>query len=77
MPNESFAPSDYYIMGIYEGEEYFLRESHGIDHSQNHVWSRSPEHKIKGTFHEICDILDSDFHEGELNGIIGVIKKEP
>lgn len=76
MANEGFAPADRYIMGTLEGEDYFLRESYGIDHSQNYMWSRSPEHKVKGTFDEMCDIMDTEFHEGEMNGIVGVIQRE-
>jgi hypothetical protein len=76
MPNEGFAPADSYIMGTFEGEDYFLGEPRGIDHSENYQWHRKPEYKIKGTFDEMCDIMDNEFHEGTFYGIIGVIKRE-
>lgn len=76
MPEERFAPGNSYIMGVYEGETYYLGEPRGIDHSENYQWHRNPKHKIKGTFDEMCQILDDEFHEGLFHDILGVICNE-
>lgn len=63
----------YFIMGILEGTQYYLKESGPIDFSQDYEWTELPEKKLTGTFDEMCEILDEYFIHGEFNSISGII----
>lgn len=66
----------HHISGEAFGIKYFLRESGPIDFSRNYEWTEKYEDRKIFTFDQACDILDNEFHEGDFNGIGGIIVPE-